>query len=123
MPPGHDVILDDGHGRLCGGAARQPQWLPCGTGARLRSFREDGGLASFPGVTADRCERVLSDGAVVEGLEAVVLGRRPPGWLLRVYDVPGLRQSLDALYRGVARQRSRIAGRACPDGACTLHFK
>ncbi|NOJ82572.1 thiol-disulfide oxidoreductase DCC family protein [Myxococcus xanthus] len=128
-PPGHDVILYDGHCRLCGGAARQLQRLLGGTGARLRSFREDGVLAAFPGVTADRCERalqlVLSDGAVVEGLEAIVLalGRRPLGRLLRVYYVPGLRQLLDALYRVVARHRFRIAGRQCPDGACGVHFK
>ncbi|ABF93112.1 conserved hypothetical protein [Myxococcus xanthus DK 1622] len=128
-PPGHDVILYDGHCRLCGGAARQLQRLLGGTGTRLRSFREDGVLAAFPGVTADRCERalqlVLPDGAVVEGLEAIVLalGRRPLGRLLRVYYVPGLRQLLDALYRVVARHRFRIAGRQCPDGACVVHFK
>ncbi|GHG91243.1 DUF393 domain-containing protein [Comamonas sp. JC664] len=128
-PPGHDVILYDGHCRLCGGAARQLQRLLGKTGTRLRSFREDGVLADFPGVTEDRCERalqlVLADGRVVEGLEAIVvaLGRRPLGALLRVYYLPGLRQLLDALYRLVARYRFRLAGRRCPDGHCAVHFK
>ncbi|AKQ66881.1 hypothetical protein A176_003793 [Myxococcus hansupus] len=127
--PGHDVILYDGHCRLCGGAARQLQrWLGK-TGTRLLSFREDGVLAAFPGVTEDRCEQalqlVLADGRVVEGLEALVLalGQRPLGRLLRVYYLPGLRQLLDAGYRIVARYRFRIAGRQCPDGTCAVHFK
>ncbi|WP_043711078.1 thiol-disulfide oxidoreductase DCC family protein [Corallococcus macrosporus] len=128
-PPGQDVILYDGHCRLCGGAARQLQRLLGKTGTRLRSFREEGVLEAFPGVTADRCERamqlVLPDGRVVEGLEAIVraVGRRPLGRLLWVYYVPGLRQLLDGLYRLVARHRFRIAGRQCPDGACAVHFK
>ncbi|WP_426751591.1 thiol-disulfide oxidoreductase DCC family protein [Myxococcus sp. Y35] len=128
-PPGHDVILYDGHCRLCSGAARRLQRMLGASGTRLRSFRDEGVLAAFPGVTADRCERamqlVLPEGRVVEGLEAVVLalGRRPLGRLLRVYYLPGLRQLLDVLYRLVARYRFRIAGRQCPDGACALHFK
>jgi predicted DCC family thiol-disulfide oxidoreductase YuxK len=95
----------------------------------LRSFREEGGLAAFPGVSYERCELAMqlvqADGRVVEGAEAIVqaLGRKVWGKLLYIYYVPGLRQLVDALYRVVARYRFRIAGRACPDGACAVHFK
>lgn len=128
-PPGHDVILFDGHCRLCRGAAKQFERLLGGRGTELRSFREEGVLAAFPGVSAERCELkmqlVQADGRVFEGAEAVVqaLGRRPLGKLLFVYYVPGLRQVADWLYGVIARYRFRIAGRSCTDGACAVHFK
>jgi predicted DCC family thiol-disulfide oxidoreductase YuxK len=128
-PPGHDVILYDGHCRLCRGAARQLAQLLGEKGTELRSFREEGVLAAFPGISLERCEQAIQlvqgDGRVFEGAEALVraLGRRPLGRLLFVYYVPGLRQVADWLYGLVARYRFRIAGRTCTDGSCTVHFK
>lgn len=128
-PPGHDVILYDGHCRLCSGAARKFERLLGSQGTELRSFREEGGLVPFPGISYERCEKAMqlvqASGRVVEGAEAIVraLGRRVWGKLLYIYFVPGLRQLVDALYRVVARYRFRIAGRQCPDGACAVHFK
>lgn len=127
--PGHDVVLYDGHCRLCLGAARQLGRLLGGSGTELRSFRDEGVLGAFPDVSLERCEKAIqyvrADGRVFEGAEAVVraLGRRSLGKLLFVYYVPGLRQVADWLYGLVARYRFRIAGRACPDGACALHLK
>jgi predicted DCC family thiol-disulfide oxidoreductase YuxK len=128
-PPGHDVILYDGHCRLCRAGAKQLEQLLGGRGTELRSFRDEGVLAVFPGVSPERCEEAIqlvqSDGRVFEGAEALVqaLGRRPLGRVLFVYYVPGLRQLADWLYGLVARYRFRIAGRTCPDGACAVHFK
>lgn len=128
-PPGHDVILFDGHCRLCSAAARKLERLLGGRGTELRSFRDEGALSSFPEVSYERCEKAMqlvqADGRVVEGAEAIVqaMGRRVWGRLLYVYYVPGLRQLVDLLYGVVARYRFRIAGRACPDGACAVHFK
>lgn len=128
-PPGHDVVLYDGHCRICGGAARQMKKLLGGQGTELRSFRDEGVLDAFPGVSAERCENAMqlvqADGRVVEGAEAIVraLGRRPLGRLLFLYYVPGLRQLVDLGYRVVARYRFRIAGRECTDGTCSVHFK
>ncbi len=127
--PGRDVILYDGHCRLCRGGAKQLERLLSAKGTELRSFRDDGVLAAFPGVSPERCEKamqlVTGDGRVYEGAEAIVraLGRRPWGRLLFLYYVPGLRQVADLLYGVIARYRFRIAGRACPDGACAVHFK
>ena len=128
-PPGHDVILYDGHCRLCRAGARQLEQLLGHQGTELRSFRDEGVLAAFPGLSYARCEKAMqlvqADGQVFEGAEALVqaLGRRPLGKLLLAYYVPGLRHLADGLYRLVARYRFRIAGRACPDGACAVHFK
>ena len=127
--PGHDIVLYDGHCRLCLAAARQLRWLLGGQGTELRSFRDEGVLGAFPHVSLERCEKAIqfvrADGRVFEGAEAVVraLGSRPLGKLLFVYYVPGLRQVADWMYGWVARYRFRIAGRACPDGACAIHFK
>ncbi|MBZ4400977.1 DUF393 domain-containing protein [Myxococcus sp. MISCRS1] len=128
-PPGHDVILYDGHCRICSGAAREFQRLLGGRGTELRSFRDEGVLEAFPGISAERCELAMqlvrADGRVMEGAEAIVraLGRHPLGKLLYVYYVPGLRQLVDVVYRAVARYRFRIAGRTCTDGGCEVHFK
>jgi predicted DCC family thiol-disulfide oxidoreductase YuxK len=128
-PPGHDVILFDGHCRLCRGAAKQLEHLLGGSGSELRSFREEGVLAAFPGISLERCERAMqlvqADGRVFEGAEAIVqaLGRGRIGRLLFVYYVPGLRQVADWLYRLIARYRFRIAGKSCTDDACSVHFK
>jgi predicted DCC family thiol-disulfide oxidoreductase YuxK len=127
--PGHDVILFDGHCRLCQGGAKQLKQLLGARGTELRSFREEGVLAAYPGISLERCENAIqlvqADGRVYEGAEALVhaLGRRWWGKPLFAYYVPGLRQLSDFLYRVVARYRFRIAGRACPDGACAVHFK
>lgn len=127
--PGHDVILYDGHCRLCRGSAKQLERLLGTQGTELRSFRDEGVLAGYPGISPERCENALQlvrpDGHVYEGAEAVVraMGRRWWARPLFVYYVPGLRQLTDAMYRVVARYRFRIAGRACPDGACAVHFK
>jgi predicted DCC family thiol-disulfide oxidoreductase YuxK len=127
--PGHDVILYDGHCRLCRGGAKQLGALLGAKGTELRSFRDEGVLAVFPGVQLERCEKAMqlvqADGRVYEGAEAIVqaLGRRWWGRLLFVYYVPGLKQLADGLYGVIARYRFRIAGRACPDGACAVHFK
>ncbi|MCP3167070.1 thiol-disulfide oxidoreductase DCC family protein [Myxococcus qinghaiensis] len=128
-PPGNDVILYDGHCRICSGAAREFQRMLGGRGTQLRSFRDEGVLEAFPGISAERCENAMqlvqADGRVLEGAEAIVraLGRHPLGRLLYVYYVPGLRQLSDVLYRVLARYRFKIAGRACSDAGCAVHFK
>jgi predicted DCC family thiol-disulfide oxidoreductase YuxK len=128
-PPGHDVILFDGHCRICSAGARKLERLLGSRGTELCSFRDEGVLGRFPGLAYERCEKAMqlvqADGRVVEGAEAIVqaLGRRVWGRLLYVYYVPGLRQLADALYGVVARYRFRIAGRECPDGACAVHLK
>ncbi|WP_371878261.1 thiol-disulfide oxidoreductase DCC family protein [Myxococcus landrumensis] len=128
-PPGHDVLLYDGHCRICSGAAREFKRLLGGRGTELRSFRDDGVLEAFPGISPERCEKAMqlvqADGRVLEGAEAIVraLGRHPLGRLLYVYYVPGLRQLADVLYGAIARYRFKIAGRNCSDAGCAVHFK
>src|SRR5262249_45254450 len=121
------TILYDGHCRFCvEQMQRLARRLPAGKFQAL-DFQEPGVLEGFPGVTHAQAMRALqfvdARGRVFSGAEAAVraLGLRPLFKIAYVYYLPGLRQILDALYRAVARNRYRIAGRTCEEGTCALH--
>jgi predicted DCC family thiol-disulfide oxidoreductase YuxK len=69
---------------------------------------------------------VLPDGQVLSAMDAVraayaAVGR---GWLLAPTKWPGIHWIADALYGYFARHRltfSRIFGRKCDSGSCTIH--
>jgi predicted DCC family thiol-disulfide oxidoreductase YuxK len=128
-PPGHDVLLFDGRCRICTAAAQELDRLLGSRGTELRSFRGEGALSAFPGVTYEMCDEAIqlvqADGRVFGGMEALVqaMGRRRWGKLLSFYYIPGVRQGLDALYRVAARNRFRLAGQQCADGSCAVPFK
>lgn len=128
-PHPQDVVLYDGHCRICtAGATQLRRWVRADQ-AQLLSFRDEGVLGRFPGLTSERCELAMqlvrSDGRIFEGAEAIVqvLRHRVVGKLARAYYAPGLRQLADALYRFIARRRFALAGRTggCVDGTCRLH--
>ncbi len=127
--PAQDVVLFDGLCRICTQGAKSLRAWVTPDEVELVSFRDDGVLARFPGLTAERCEAAMQvvrrDGRVFEGAEAIVqvLRHRLLGKLTFAYYAPGLRQLADALYQYVARRRFKIAGRtgACVDGTCQLH--
>src|SRR5262249_10827391 len=121
------TILYDGHCRFCiEQMERLARWLPPGKYQAL-NFQEPGVLEQFPGVTHAQAMRALqfvdAPGRVYSGAEAAVraLGLRPLFKVAYVYYLPGLRQILDAVYRAVARNRYRIAGKTCEEGTCALH--
>lgn len=120
------VLLYDGDCALCTRAvSRLRRWTAPGA-VEFVSFRSSGVLDRFPRVSAAACEQamqlILPDGRVISGAEGGfrILATR---WWLRpllwVYLVPGVRQTIDAAYRVIARNRLRF-GRAgaCDHGAC-----
>jgi predicted DCC family thiol-disulfide oxidoreductase YuxK len=120
------ILVYDGRCRFCiRSATRLRRWV--GDRLRLESFREPGVLERH-GLDLAQCEAgsqlVLADGRVFGGaagiLRALALRPvfRPLVWL---YAVPGLRQAIDAAYGVVARNRFRLGGEVCDDGACELH--
>lgn len=121
-----DTVLYDGDCRFCCKAARQLRSLTRGD-VDLFSFRDEGVLSRFPGVTLEAAVKAMQfvrkDGRVFEGAEAVVqaLQQRWFGKAARVYYVPGIRQLSDGAYSVIAKYRFRIAGRECADGACRVH--
>jgi predicted DCC family thiol-disulfide oxidoreductase YuxK len=71
---------------------------------------------------------VTPDGRIFGGMEAVVqaLATRPVvRFLVYPYYLPGIRQTLDWLYRVIAANRYRILGKTgeCHEGTCSLHFR
>ena len=132
-PPGHHVVLYDGHCKFCTAGARKLRSLARPGAVELLSFQEPGVLDRFPGVTHEDCMKqmylVAPDGRLYGGFEAAVQAvatRRVLGRLAYVYYLPGLRHLLDGLYRLVAANRYRLLGKAVSagdcDGTCALHF-
>lgn len=93
------------------------------------SFQEEGVLDRFPSLTHAQCMEAMHlvwpDGRVMRGMEAAVRAVATRGWtwlFVWPYYVPGVRQLLDALYRWIARNRYRFAGKdECTDGTCAAH--
>jgi len=128
-PPALPTLLYDGHCRFCTTQTqRLARFLPAGKYQSL-SFQDEGVLARFPGITYEDTMRALhyvdARGRVYAGVEAGVraLGLRLLGKLAYGYYIPGIRQLLDAIYPIIARNRYKLAGRTCDDGACAVHFE
>lgn len=117
-----DVLLYDGHCRLCSrSAVKLKRWS--GGSLELVSFRDT--EPQTMGLTLEACERqahlIRPDGTVEGGVFALVgaLRERWFGPLLAVIRVPGLRWLAGVAYDFVSRWRFRIAGRTC-EGTCSL---
>jgi predicted DCC family thiol-disulfide oxidoreductase YuxK len=128
-PPRVPVVLFDGD---CGFCTAQARRLAAPGKILLRSFREEGALAAFPGVTLEECLREMKlvglDGRVYGGAEAIAralrVGRPFLGTVAMLYYVPGVRWAADRAYAWVAANRFRFSRRyaeLCDDGACGLH--
>ena len=128
-PPGHPVVLFDGHCVFCRRSKDQLDRVLRDDAVEYTSFRDDGALERFPGVTEDQCDLALqlitSDGRGFQGAEAAAraLVRRPWFFFAWLYYVPGIKQIADFVYRFIARRRFGIAGRSseCSDDVCSIH--
>lgn len=124
--PGKDTLLFDGECRFCSKGARQLRTLTNGE-VELLSFRDDGVLERFPGISFDAAMKAMqfirADGRVFSGAEGIVqaMRRRWFGKPAFAYYVPGIKHAADAIYGVVARNRMKIAGRECKDGTCSAH--
>ena len=116
------VLVYDGHCRFC---RQQASRLAVGSGGRIRleSFH-DPAVLELHGITREAAEEavhlVMPDGKIFSGASAVARAiRLNPifSWLSYFYEIPGIKQTADAAYRWVARNRYRLGGR-CSDGAC-----
>lgn len=125
--PGHDTVLYDGECRFCRGQiAVLRRFDPTGR-LRFLSLHDPGVGAEFPELAADDLAREMhvvdTTGRTRAGATAVrYLSRRLPLlWPLAVpLHVPGSLPLWNWLYRVVARNRYRIAGR-CTEGTCRVH--
>jgi predicted DCC family thiol-disulfide oxidoreductase YuxK len=127
--PGADVVIFDGHCRIC---RRQIERLArWDRGARLAflSLHDPETARRFPDLSHDDLMRYMvvvdGQGSRHWGAEAVrYLSRRLPRlcWLAPLLHVPGTLPLWHGLYRLVADLRYRFGRQAdCADGSCSLH--
>lgn len=121
------MLIYDGHCPFC---TREAQRLVQFSHGRLgaQSCHEPGVVAAVPGLRWEDCmvalQLVSPSGRRVSGAAAVagaLWARGGVGRLAAVYELPGLRQLLNAAYRLVATHRTRWWGTTCPDGTCHRH--
>lgn len=121
---GLDLLLFDGHCRLCGASARSLRAWARGSLA-LQSFR-DVDVAAQYGLTVQACEQAIHlvrDDGVIEHGVAALLGALRHRWFAPLFAwvrLPGIRLIADRLYALVSKWRFRIAGRTC-DGGCSIY--
>ena len=129
--PGADVLIYDGHCRICTAQVRTiERWF---AGGRLSYISLHDPLVAehYPDLSIDDMMRqmyVVDRAGVRHGGAAAVryLSRRLPKlwWLAPLMHIPGSMPLWRALYRFVARNRYRFGKLdACDNGSCSVHFK
>ena len=123
-------LLFDGHCSICSETAARLSRLDHEHQIELEDISTPGFDPSRYGLTAEEVRTALSvvlpDGRVLRAMDAVraayaAVGR---GWLLAPTAWPDIRPLADAFYRFFARHRmtfSRLLGRKCSSGSCSIH--
>lgn len=126
-PPRRDTVLYDGQCRFCRGQIALLRRLDHAGRLEFTSLHDPHVATAFPELSRKDLldEMVLIDtrGRTWRGAAAVrYLSRRLPVlWPIALpLHLPGSMPLWNSLYRLVARNRYRIAGR-CDDGTCRLH--
>lgn len=129
--PGTDVVIYDGHCRICAGQLRtMERWL---AGRRLSylSLHDPQVAERYADLTHEDMMRQMylvdRTGRRHGGAAAVrYLSRRLPKlwWLAPLMHIPGSLPVWQALYRFVARNRYRFGKLdPCDNDSCSVHFK
>ena len=124
------VVIYDGQCEFCTEQARR---LAAGHDRFvLRSLHDPGVFEDYPDLTFDSCMeemKLIVDGRTFGGAEAVaravMIRHAIIGKLALGYYIPGVRTMVDAIYRWVAKNRYRIAGKRledCETGSCRRHI-
>lgn len=126
-PPARDTVLYDGHCRFCRGQISILRRLDLAGRLEFTSLHDPHVAVAFPDLSREELmdEMVVVDtrGRPWRGAAAVrYLSRKLPAlWPVALpLHVPGSLPLWTAIYRFVARNRYRIAGR-CEQGTCRLH--
>ena len=126
--PESDVVIYDGHCRICTAQVRKLPWWDCQKKLSYLSLHDSEVARRWPDLSHDRMmqEMVIVDhgGGRHWGAEAIrYLSRRLRRlcWASPFLHFPGSMFVWRPLYRWVARNRYRLSGGAAYDGACALH--
>ena len=120
------VLLYDGWCPFCRKQVARLKAMLRGVDVDYRSFRDEGVLENFPGLSEERCDKAIqlvrTDGKVFSGLSAIVrlLSKKTWGKLALVYFLPIVMQLGDLAYAWVGKNRFRFNGNgSCTELACT----
>lgn len=127
--PDADVVIYDGHCRMCSAQVRKLDWWDCQHRLAYLSLHDPEVAQRYPDLSHDALmqEMYVVDGRGVRhhGAGAIrYLSRRLRWlwWLMPVLHIPGSLPLWQWLYRQIARRRYRF-GRTdqCDSGTCRLH--
>lgn len=127
--PGSDVVIYDGHCRVCAAQARKLLWWDCQKKLSYLSLHDAAVAERYPDLTR---ARLMEEMAIVDrrgrrhhGAEAIrhlTLRLRRLWWAAPLLYFPGSLPLWRWLYRQIARRRYRWGKiEACDDGGCRLH--
>ena len=127
--PESDVVIYDGHCRICTAQVRKLPWWDCQKRLSYLSLHDPEVARRWPDLPFDRMmqEMVIVDqsGGRHWGPEAIrYLSRRLRRlwWASPFLHFPGSMLVWRPLYRWIARNRYRLSGGPkCEDGTCSLH--
>jgi predicted DCC family thiol-disulfide oxidoreductase YuxK len=126
--PESDIVIYDGQCRICTAQIRRLPWWDCQRKLSYLSLHDPEVQRRWPDLSHDRMmqEMVIldRDGGRRWGPEAIrYLTRRLRRlwWAAPLLYFPGSMFVWRPLYRWIARNRYRLSGEACDDGACALH--
>jgi predicted DCC family thiol-disulfide oxidoreductase YuxK len=126
--PEADVVIYDGNCGICTAQVHKFPWWDCQEKLSYLSLHDPEVARRWPDLSHDRLmqEMVIIDrqGKRHWGAGAIrCLSRRLRRlwWAAPFLHIPGSMLIWRPLYRWVARNRYRLSGKACDDGACALH--
>ncbi|MEM6331052.1 MAG: DUF393 domain-containing protein [Planctomycetota bacterium] len=132
--PDADIVIYDGQCNFCRASVARLPWWDCQGRLCYVSLHDPSVAERWPDIALDRLHQEM---CIVEGPGGRRPGRRHWGaeavrhltfrlrrlwWLMPLMHLPGMMLLARPLYRLVARNRYRIAGRAedCDNGSCSL---
>ncbi len=128
--PDADVVIYDGDCGICTAQVARLPWWDCQNKLAYLSLHDPEVQRRWPDMSHDR---LMQEMAVVDGRgrrhwgpEAIryLTGRlRRLRWATPLTYFPGSMILWRPLYRWVARNRYRLSGTECPDGACSIHAR
>lgn len=123
-----DTVLYDGHCRFCTASINSLRRLDGKDRLRYVSLHDPSVSADFPDLTSDQMMKEMwiatPDGRRFPGADAIrYLSRKLPILypLAPIMHFPGMMPIYRFIYRWIARNRYRIAGKNCDEGTCSIH--
>jgi len=128
--PGADVVIYDGNCRICTEQVKKLPWWDCQHKLSYLSLHDPQVAERWPDLSH---ERLMQEMCIVDSkgrrhwgpaaIRYLTLRLRRLWWAMPALYFPGSMLLWRPLYRWVARNRYRLSGTECENGACQLHGK